>query len=368
MGFELHKVVHDWVDRYELRWDTANLRRTDRDICRAHPEWIMLTDEELARVDARDRWGYTIMKNVAPEGFPLEYYVTKPYYLLRLLPTLNPQNHTSAGGPAVSLFEDKNYHEVFMPELRFPQAVIRRINGVFYGAGYEIISREEAEKRVGAHESLVFKKTVNTAHGEGVRKVAQEEYHKALDDAGSDYIVQELVRQHAVLARFNPSSVNILRLTTLFWRGDVYLLGGVLRVGAPGAFCDHENKGGYNFLTIPLADDGTILPRPVDMDDYRAYHDCRGIPVTGTVPDYEGIKTLALRAHSRYPHFRLIGWDIAVDEAGGPVFMEFNTRYPGMNGTQLALGAVFAQKSVRGVPLLDEIHEECPVKPDRKDL
>ena len=183
------------------------------------------------------------------------------------------------------------------------------------------------------------------------------QFSEVFTDYANDYIVQKLVRQHPVFAYFNPSSVNVVRVTSLFWRGDVYILGGILRVGAPGAFCDHENKGGDNYLSIPLAEDGTILPRPVDVESYCVFGDCRGLPVQGRIPAYDRIKELILRAHERYPQYGLIGWDVTVNEDGAPVFMEFNTKYPGLTGTQCALGPVLAQKSARGVPLFDEMRE-----------
>lgn len=357
MAFELNAALYRLVDKYVTAKRIGMLRRDDRKVCKAHPEWTPLTSNEYRSIDSGDRWGYTIYKNMSPEGSELRYFIPEIPYRMKILPALNFLNHTNNGVSTDCLFSDKNYHDTFMRGIRFPKTVIRRIGGVFYDEEFNRLTSEQAEALLQRYDVLVFKQTVETGHGTGIRRIEREEYGGVYMTYADDYIVQELVRQHPSLSYFNPSSVNVLRITSLFWRGDVYILGSILRVGAPGAFCDHENRGGDNYLSIPVADDGTILPRPVDVESYRVFTDCRGIPVRGVVPGFEKMKELIIREHERYPHFGLIGWDVTADENGDPVFMEFNTKYPGLTGTQCALGPVLAQKSVRGVPLFDELRE-----------
>ena len=358
MAVELHKTLSDMLDNYVLAWEERNSRKGERMICEKHPEWTPLTPEELSRIDRRDRWGYTVFKNMAPAGCDVSLFAAEALSMCRIVPMLNPQNHRRTSLGFDCIFADKNYHDTFMPELRFPKTVIRRVAGVFYDDAFAPISPERALELLERHDAAVFKQTVETGHGTGIRRMTRGEYDGAFRTFADDYIVQELVRQHPCLARYNESSVNVIRITTLFWRGDVYILGGILRVGAPGAFCDHlNNENGQNYLTIPLAEDGTIIPRPVDIVDYRVYSDCRGIPIEGAIPGYGRMKELVRQAHYRYPYFGLIGWDVTVGEDGEPVFIEFNTKYPGLTGSQCALGPIFGQKSVRGVPLIQELRQ-----------
>lgn len=359
MGFDLSSALYTALDRYVSHWWEKRELGVHRAICRAHPEWQPLTEEELDRIDRRDRWSYMYYKNMSGAE-PLSYFVSDAVYKTRILTKVNACNHRPNSTCIDTDFSDKNYHDLFMPELRFPETVIRRVHGQFYDPQRRHITPEEALRLLNEHERLVFKQTVETGHGEGVRLVEREEFPEVFLRHSRDYIVQKLLRQHETLAYFNPSSVNIVRITSLCWHGEVYILGGILRAGAPGAFCDHENKDGKTYLVMPLAEDGTVLGPACDVDGGNVFDDCHGIPIRGVIPRFSEMKELIRRAHIRYPKFGLIAWDVTVDENGEIVFMEFNTKYPGIMGTQCALGPVLARKSRDGVPLLDELLTQEP--------
>ncbi|MGM9615752.1 MAG: sugar-transfer associated ATP-grasp domain-containing protein [Oscillospiraceae bacterium] len=355
MSFEISAFLYNVTDKYVISRRNAELRRAEKKVCKAHPEWSPLTKEERTRINPRDRFGYMFYKNMAPGAGPLSYFVTDAPYTTELLPRLNPINHRANSFGMNTEFSDKNYAGLLMSGMSFPKAVIRRIHGRFFDAERRPITEAEALALLRAHDELVFKQTIGGYHGHGIRLVSAADYEDVYLSHGPDYVAQERVRQHETFARFNPSSVNVLRVTSLCWKGEVYILGGILRAGAPGAFCDHENKDGKTYLSIPLAEDGTILPRACDVDFGHVYSDCHGLPICGQIPRYEDIKALVRQEHSRWPHYGLIGWDITVDENDNIVCMEFNTKFPGLTGTQAALGPVLAQKSVRGVPLYEEL-------------
>ena len=358
MPIELSTTAYRAVDRYVIARRNAGNRAWDRKICRAHPEWTPLTDDELRQIDRRDRWGYMYYKNMNPAG-PLRYYITEAPYATLLLPKLNPLNHRANTFGANTEFSDKNYAGLFMSGMRFPRTILYRSHGLFFDADRRPIPPEAALELMKPYDELVFKQSIGGYHGRGIRLAAASEYGDVYLTHGPDYEVQERIRQHPVLARFNPSSVNILRVTSLFWHGHVYILGGILRAGAPGAFCDHENKDGKTYLSIALGEDGTVLPHACDVDYGFVYTDCHGVPIRGEkIPRYEEIKTLVRQEHGRWPHYGLIGWDITVDEDENILCMEFNTKYPGLTGTQAALGPVLARESMDGKPLFQELMTE----------
>ena len=173
---------------------------------------------------------------------------------------------------------------------------------------------------------------------------------------GGDYIVQEVLRQHESFSRFNSSSVNVIRITTLFWKSKIYILGGILRVGAPGEFCDHTTSPDNNHpRVIALDDEGRLTGKAVDPDLAYVYDDCWGTPPSGVIPKYHEMKQLVMKEHSRFPHHRIIGWDITLDENENITCLEYNPGWPGIIQSQYVLGPIFMQKSSRGVPLLHEI-------------
>ncbi len=354
MAFELSTFAYHAVDQYRLAYHNRDLLRWEKKVCRAHPEWAPLTAAELAEIRPRDRWGCKLFKNMAGTTENTRCFITEAPFRTLILPMLNPLNHRSNSDGFGTLFSDKNYSELFMPGMTFPKTLLYRIHGEYYDAKRRHIPAAAALDQLRGHDRLVFKHSTDTGHGTGVVPVQAEDFAAQLDYS-QNYLVQELIRQHESLAYFNPSSVNAIRINTLFWRGHVYVLGGILRIGAPGAFCDHESIGKNAYLSIALAEDGTILPHAVDVDNYYAYDTCRGIPIQGRIPAYEEMKRSAAAAHENYPGYGLIAWDFTVGEDGRPICVEFNTVYPGPVGTQCALGPVFAQKSVEGVPLFDEL-------------
>lgn len=354
MSFQISSFAYNAVDRYLLAYHNRHLKNWEKKVCRAHPDWVPLTTEELASIRPQDRWGCMLFKNMSGDTENTRYFVTEAPFRTIMLPKLNPQNHHPNSDGFSTLFSDKGYQELFMPDLTFPTTLLYRICGEFYDREHRRIPRSQALDQLRGHDRLVFKHSVDTGHGTGVVPCSADDFAAQLDYS-QDYLVQEVLRQHEMLAYFNPTSVNAIRVNSLFWRGHVYILGSILRVGAPGAFCDHESRSGSAYLSIPLAEDGTILPRAVDVDNYYTFDDCRGKPIVGRIPGYEALKKSVIAAHENYPGFGLIGWDFTIDEVGNAICLEFNTVYPGPVGSQCALGAIFAQKSADGIPLYDEI-------------
>ncbi len=331
------------------------LRRDDKKLFALHKDhWAFLTPEELRTVNVQDKYAFAVYKNMAG-GENLPYYVSDSLFKTVLLPILNPLNHAPSGLNRESCFADKNYSELIMGNLRFPKAVFRRMHGFFYDAALNRISEEEALALASPYEELVFKQSVDGAHGHGVKLVAREDYAALLRTHGENYVVQERVRQHPVLAYFNESSVNILRVTSLCWKGEVYILSGILRIGAPGSFCDHTPHGGTHNLDVAVMEDGSLGTTAFDPDHCHVYDNVYGKPIQGRIPRYEELKALIVREHAKYPDYALIGWDFTIDKEENIVCMEFNTKWPGISASQYGHGPIFARKSKNGVPLLDEI-------------
>ena len=174
---------------------------------------------------------------------------------------------------------------------------------------------------------------------------------------GGDYIVQEVLRQHKSFSQFNASSVNVIRITTLLWKSEVYILGAVLRVGAPGQFCDHTSpdKGQLPRKYIVLDDDGRITKKAMYPDLLKPYDTSTDPIPEGIIPKFREMKQLCVKEHSRFPHHRIIGWDITLDENENITCIEYNPGWPGIIQSQYVLGPIFMQKSSRGIPLLHEI-------------
>ena len=85
----------------------------------------------------------------------------------------------------------------------------------------------------------------------------------------------------------------------------------------------------------------------------RIYTHPQGLVFKGfRVPSFEKAIEMVKTAHPLIPHFRLVSWDIAIDESGEPVLIEANMRKGGINLNQFNNGPLFGDLTDR---VLDEV-------------
>ena len=353
----LCSIVRSYRDSKLIKWH----HQRSQALVQAHQEWTALTPQEKSSIRDKDYGQYTAYKNVwgkLDEGF-----VSDPLYL-QILRVINANKYTSIGEDTsdYDTFSNKNYFALMLKHLQLPQTVIMSINGEFLDADYSLITKESALEKMNVHSQLVFKPAAGTGHGTHVSKVERKDFEQKLSEyagfteGGGDFIVQEILKQHESFRRFNSSSVNVIRITTLFWKGEIYILGSILRVGAPGEFCDHTKPkdGTPPRKYVVLDDDGRITGKVIYPDTLTPY-DPRNDQIQGIIPKFREMKRLVVEEHSHFPHHRIIGWDITLDENENITCIEYNPGWPGVINLQYALGPIFMQKSSRGVPLLYEI-------------
>ena len=114
---------------------------------------------------------------------------------------------------------------------------------------------------------------------------------------------------------------------------------------------DFESKG--ILVTLSLADVSVqelqTLKAMDKLSQWTERHPGGAVFSEIKIPSYDRVISLIKRAHKDIPHFRIIGWDFAIDEVGDPVFIEYNGA-PGMN--QVSCGPLFGDLTE---PVLDEI-------------
>ena len=153
-----------------------------------------------------------------------------------------------------------------------------------------------------------------------------------------DFLFQQVVHQHALLARFHPGSLNTIRVITLRLGGDIQPLAATLRMGN-GSHVDNGHAGGL-LCGIDLGD-GRLTPFACDVH-FRRYdrHPITGERFAdGTIPAFEAIKDLAVRVHTRMSYFDVVSCDIALLDNGEPCLVEANTFGQGVEPHQFLKGA-----------------------------
>ena len=138
-------------------------------------------------------------------------------------------------------------------------------------------------------------------------------------------VVQEVVRQDARMAAFADDSLNTVRVVTMLTgAGEVLIVSAALRAGIGGAIIDNWSAGGIG-VGIDVRD-GRLGEFAYDKRS-RAYpaHPTSGIVFAGrAVPAWDRLSAFAADVQRAFPFYRLLGLDLALDQAGEPVLIEIN--------------------------------------------
>lgn len=303
------------------------------------------------------RWGFNV-SNLDAEyysrvsGIKAEHYVTRSMAVHYIYPYLDRYDFVLA-------YMDKNMQKrlLGLPDNKLgifmPEEVIYNSNGVFFnGEGQELSYNAALDTLLTYKKDTILKPSVDTFGGHGVQMVSGEtnrqEFESLFEKYSRDFTFQKVVRQHPVMAQFNPSSVNTVRVVTYRnFSGERKVLYACMRFGGEGSVMDNVcSGGGYTGVNV---DTGILT----DRKRYSYYiMNAPLLPdsIPSGVPCWEKIKAAALTLHGRIPQLGIVGWDFTLTPDETPLLIEFNPR-PGV-GLQQAVGPMFSRED------LDKIMEQ----------
>ena len=250
--------------------------------------------------------------------------------------------------------QDKCLHNILFSDVKRPETVVKNVAGVFYDDDLNLLTRQQAVARCHDAGRIVIKPSVGSGQGHSIRflesgSLSDREIEDIFRQYGQNYIVQKKLAQHPELARFNPSSLNTVRVITFLHNDRVHILSAVLRTGGAGSEVDNTSQGGFQITIRP---DGHLMPTGFSHAGGRWHYDDKaadGLAIAGlAIPSYDRIIDTVRAQAARMGHFKIIGWDMAVDTEGMPVLVEYNV-IPGQN--QESDGPTFGA-------LTDEVLEE----------
>lgn len=346
------------IDVYCKYRDNKKINKIIKKHCK---NWVKLNSNELKNISNANKKTCIIFKNTFDKWNMCEYkyFVSEYIFQKEILPKLNSFNYDKLGFKNINnYFLDKNYQSMFTTNLLYPKTIYKCINGEFYNDNNEIITEKDCQELLEKYNEVVCKISLESGHGKGIQKYTKSEYDNIKKDFSKNYITQEIIKQSEFLKKFNSSSVNVIRITSLFWHSKIYILGAILRVGAPGAFCDHLSKGNNNPRIAAINMDGTLSNNVIDTENYSKYDNFWGVESKGKIPNFNKMILLVKKEHIKYPHNRLIGWDLTLNEKNEIICIEYNSLSPGIIQTQMVCGPIFAQKSDNNEALYDEILRE----------
>ncbi|NLX63192.1 MAG: hexapeptide transferase [Clostridiaceae bacterium] len=261
-------------------------------------------------------------------------YIPEDLYWQKIYPAFNRPGFRHA-------YTDKCSYGRLFPYLKQPRTILKNSNHCFYDGSGRIISFSQAKSLLESEKRFVIKPAIYSGEGVNVFFYDKDscpnmDIQKLMESYGTDYIVQEVITQHEILAAIHPSSLNTIRVISFLFGGEVHISSSILRMGVGGSRLDNVSAGG---LACPIQPDGRLEDKAMDkLSRWTEKHPGGTVFSEIKIPSYDRIISLIRRAHLDTPHFRIIGWDFAVDEAGDPVFIEYNGA-PGMN--QVSCGPLF---------------------------
>lgn len=286
-------------------------------------------------------------------GIVSDKYIPASLYFYYISPYLVNMNLSMA-------YVDKNMYFRHFPDVRQPKTIFHNMSGRFYTAEIQEVTFDEAVDTLSRTERFIVKPAIESGRGRDVKMVMGGKIQIAsiLDDYESNYIIQEVVKQHPEMSKLNPTSLNTCRLYTYRKVGtsEYMLLGAAVRFGGKGAYRDNACTGG-GFCKIN--DDGSVEDaihnyRRFGWGSLKVEKGLEGL----CIPNYDKVLETALRLHKTIPYMDLIGWDIAVDEEGEPVLIELN-QYPDCEFLQIFNGPMFGEYTDELLERISKHHIEA---------
>lgn len=240
---------------------------------------------------------------------------------------------------------DKNYFDIYLRGFKMPKTYIRLINGIYEDNDYKIISKEEALNILCRQRKITVKPSMASYGGKNVSffdNATKDEINEYLNNLPcQNLIFQETIKQSEKTAKLHPESLNTIRIMTLILDNDVKILPCSFRMGIGKSKVDNASNGG---IYCKINDDGTLSNVAYNTLGEKFTSHPNGGEFAQIKFDFmDKVKKLVKEAAQRFPHFRLIGWDIAIDENDEPLIIEANLTMSSLDVIETVCGPVFGE-------------------------
>lgn len=270
--------------------------------------------------------------------------------------------------PARNELNNKSILDRLYSGCRFPKTILRSYGGVLWNKDLRPILKEEGAEIIRTFEGdLLFKPSIDSTQGKGIKLFRDNEKDELIQDILSgkitqsgDFVIQEKIIQSSQTAIFNPASLNCFRLTTLNLNGVISCHSRTFKCGAKDSFVDNIGEGRRGVI-IGVNPDGTLKDYGFygNGDKTSVHND---INFSGhRISHFPSLEATVLKLHKYTEDCRVIGWDICLDSNNEPVLIEANTIKPGISVEQMASGPIFGDRTAEVVDYLKEIlHKRQP--------
>lgn len=149
--------------------------------------------------------------------------------------------------------------------VHFPHCYFRTVHGEYYASNMEQLSFDQAIAACLDADRFVIKDSLGGSGGKGIEilklegKTSVEKadiIKRSVAQRKTDYVVQEFLYEHDLLKQFNQTSVNTIRVQSLYLNGKFSAVTIILRFGGEGAEVDNACSGG---VAVGIHPDGTLF-------------------------------------------------------------------------------------------------------------
>lgn len=271
-------------------------------------------------------------------------YMSHFFYLPIIAHKLNNYHYTK-------LSEHKSLQgHLAQGSMKSPYCYVRCVGQEYYDNEMNQLSKQEAIEKCQGQEVLIVKDSVGSSGGQSVEKVLlrdiagkKKEIERIFRERKRDFVIQECIKQHPTMAKFNETSINTFRVATLYLNDRFSTLSIVLRIGKREMKVDNWGSGG---IIIGVGENGQVNDYGYDIK-LNKYYDYYGVTFKNEViRQMPALLNLIEDAHkNQFSLCKFIGWDICFDENNEPVIIELNSSQPGVIGEQLCTGPIFGERT-----------------------
>ena len=218
------------------------------------------------------------------------------------------------GNPLTSLTEFKKF--IFELELR---KICLKPTSSFGGIGFRAIDIIKKEREVYFYDNFTEEELDINNY--------MKNYIKEIEFSDSEgIVVEEYMVQHSDFEKYNPSSVNTVRVMVSLNRVQGPVFGAFLRVGRAGSVVDNGTSGGI-MVKVNVNSGELYSGCFTDLSNEKFdNHPDSGIAFKGEIlPFWTEIKELSVSVVKLFPKINFAGLDIAVTKTG-PIVIEMNVQ------------------------------------------
>lgn len=219
----------------------------------------------------------------------------------------------------------KSFYNRWFDKGIFPDDIFHRVDGQYLDASLNPIQYQDLE--IIAKElnyPVVLKPNKDTYGGKNIEFPANKEELLRSAKGKSDFVVQKIIQQNKFFDTLNNVGLNTVKIFVYRSVKDnkVHVLSMALRMGQGGAL-DNEAAGG---IVTFINQNGVMNGYATDKhgSKYIEHPDTK-VTFSSKLPDYEKLKSLAIKVGQNVFYTRIMGLDACYDNTGKWRILEVNT-------------------------------------------